>query len=168
LKAEYINPFVSAAADVFSTMLQCELTRGKLTIGNGSQPTMDISGIIGLSGRASGTVVLSLDRAVALSATEILLSQTCTSIDGDVIDAVGELTNMVAGRAKAGLEHLKMSLALPTVITGKNHVISFGSVTQTLAIPFTCEWGGVVLEVGLVEGPEAVEESMLAGSAAMA
>ena len=66
MKAEYINPFVSAAVDVFSTMLQCELTRGKLTIGNGSQPTMDISGVIGLSGRATGTVVLSLDRAVAL------------------------------------------------------------------------------------------------------
>jgi chemotaxis protein CheX len=164
LKAEYINPFVSAAVDVFSTMLQCELTRGKLTIGNGSQPTMDISGVIGLSGRATGTVVLSLDRAVALSATEILLSQKCDTIDGDVIDAVGELTNMVAGRAKAGLEHLAMSLALPTVITGKNHVISFGSATQTLAIPFTCEWGGI----GLVEGPEAAEESMLAASAAMA
>ena len=55
-------------------------------------------------------------------------------IDGDVIDAVGELTNMVAGRAKAALEHLAMSLALPTVITGKNHVISFGSATQTLAM----------------------------------
>jgi chemotaxis protein CheX len=168
LKAKYINPFVNAAVDVFSTMLQCELTRGKLTIGNGAQPTMDISGVIGLSGRASGTVVLSLDRAVALSATEILLSQKCEAIDGDVIDAVGELTNMVAGRAKAGLEHLAMSLALPTVITGKNHVISFGSATQTIAIPFTCEWGGAVLEVGLVEGPEAAEESMLAESAALA
>lgn len=167
MKAEYINPFVSAAVDVFSTMLQCELTRGKLTIGNGSQPTMDISGVIGLSGRATGTVVLSLDRAVALSATEILLSQKCDTIDGDVIDAVGELTNMVAGRAKAGLEHLKMSLALPTVITGKNHVISFGSATQTLAIPFTCAWGGIVLEVGLVEG-HGVANPMLAEAVAMA
>jgi hypothetical protein len=61
-----------------------------------------------------------------------------------------------------------MSLALPTVITGKNHVISFGSATQTLAIPFTCEWGGAVLEVGLVEGREAREESLLAAGAAMA
>lgn len=137
--------------DVFATMMQCKLTRGKLIIGNGAQPTMDISGIIGLSGRASGTVVLSVDRAVAISATEVLLGQRYTAINGDVIDAVGELTNMVAGRAKAGLEHLAMSLALPTVITGKNHVISFGSATQTLAIPFSCEWGGVILEVGLVE-----------------
>ena len=166
MKAEYINPFVTAAAEVFSTMLQCELTRGKLAIGNGAQPTMDISGVIGLSGRATGTVVLSLDRAVALSATEILLSQKCTSIDGDVIDAVGELTNMVAGRAKAGLEHLAMSLALPTVITGKNHVISFGSATQTLAIPFTCEWGGLVLEVGLVEEAEVKPAEMAAAAMA--
>ena len=166
MKAEYINPFVSAAAEVFSTMLQCELTRGKLTIGNGAQPTMDISGVIGLSGRATGTVVLSLDRAVALSATEILLSQKCTTIDGDVIDAVGELTNMLAGRAKAGLEHLAMSLALPTVITGKNHVISFGSATQTLAIPFTCEWGGLVLEVGLVEEAEVKPAEMAAAAMA--
>jgi chemotaxis protein CheX len=166
LKAEYINPFVTAAAEVFSTMLQCELTRGKLAIGNGAQPTMDISGVIGLSGRATGTVVLSLDRAVALSATEILLGQKCTSIDGDVIDAVGELTNMVAGRAKAGLEHLAMSLALPTVITGKNHVISFGSATQTLAIPFTCDWGGLVVEVGLVDEAEVAPAELAAASMA--
>lgn len=165
MKAEYINPFVSAAVDVFSTMMQCELTRGKLIIGNGAQPTMDISGIIGLSGRASGTVVLSVDRAVAISATEVLLGQRFTTINGDVIDAVGELTNMIAGRAKAGLEHLAMTLALPTVITGKNHVISFGSATQTLAIPFTCEWGGVILEVGLVENavvPKPLPEDVLA------
>ena len=165
MKAEYINPFISAAVDVFATMMQCDLTRGKLAIGNGAQPTMDISGIIGLSGRASGTVVLSVDRAVAISATEVLLGQRYDSINGDVIDAVGELTNMVAGRAKAGLEHLAMTLALPTVITGKNHVISFGSATQTLAIPFTCEWGGVILEVGLVENAvpaEPLSEEVLA------
>lgn len=167
MKVEYINPFVFAAVDVFSTMLKCDLTRGKVTIGRGAQPAKDISGIIGLTGRASGTVVLSLDRAVALSATEILLSQSCTSINADVIDAVGELTNMIAGRAKAGLEHLAMSVALPTVITGKNHIISFGSATQTLSIPFTCEWGGVVLEVGLVEESQA-EASALEASAAIA
>ena len=157
MKAEYINPFVLAAVDVFSTMMQCELTRGQLSVGNGSQPAYDISGVIGLSGRASGTVVLSLQREVALSATEVLLSQQAGTINEDVIDAVGEITNMVAGRAKAGLEQLAMTLALPTVITGKNHVISFGSATQTIRIPYTCAWGELMLEVGLVENEEAEE-----------
>src|SRR5690606_7264505 len=134
-------PFILSAVEVFSTMLQCNLTRGKLSVSTGNQPTLDISGVIGLSGKASGTVVLSLSRKVAMAATEQMLSQKCDTINGDVIDAVGELTNMVAGRAKSGLAHLAMTLALPTVVTGKNHVISFGSATQTIRIPYTSEWG---------------------------
>ena len=130
MKAEFINPFVCAAVDVFSTMLDCDLTRGKLSINASFQPAHDISGIIGLSGKASGTVVVSLDRNVAITATERMLGQRPEAIDNDVIDAVGEMTNMIAGKAKAGLEHLAMTLALPTVITGKNHVIRFGSTAR--------------------------------------
>jgi hypothetical protein len=37
------------------------------------------------------------------------------------------------------------------VVTGKNHVISFGSATRTIRIPYTREWGDLYLEVGLVE-----------------
>src|SRR5687768_3607686 len=108
MKAEYINPFVISAVEVFSTMLDCELTRGKLSLTADFQPAHDVSGIIGLSGKASGTVVVSVDRNVAISATERMLGQRPLTIDTDVIDAVGELTNMIAGRAKAGLEHLHM------------------------------------------------------------
>jgi chemotaxis protein CheX len=44
-----------------------------------------------------------------------------------------------------------MTLSLPTVITGKKHVISFGSATQIIRIPYACQWGEMVVEVGLVE-----------------
>lgn len=30
MKAEYINPFIQSITTVFSTMLNCELTRGKI------------------------------------------------------------------------------------------------------------------------------------------
>ena len=158
MKADYINPFVESAVEVFSTMLECELTRGKLSLNADFQPAHDISGVIGLSGKASGTVVVSVDRNVAISATERMLGQRPESVNTDVIDAVGELTNMIAGRAKSGLEHLHMTLALPTVITGKNHVIRFGSAAQTICIPYTCKWGEISVEVGLVE-----QEKLAAG-----
>ena len=70
MKAEYINPFVNAAVEVFSTMLKCELVRGPLSLNANFQPAHEVSGIIGLSGRASGTVVVSVDRNVAISATK--------------------------------------------------------------------------------------------------
>lgn len=159
MKAEYINPFILSTVEVFSTMLNCELTRGQLSLNANFQPEHDVSGIIGLTGNASGTVVVSLQKEVALGAAEAMLGEKPESFNADVIDAVGELTNMIAGRAKANLEHLDMKLALPTVITGKNHCITFGSTAQTICIPYTCDWGELSVEVGIVEQPAAVAAS---------
>jgi chemotaxis protein CheX len=153
MKAEYINPFIASSVDVFSTMFNVELTRGEPSLRQNFQPAHEVSGVIGLTGKASGTVVVSVDSNVAISVTEVMLGQRPDSINADVVDAVGEVTNMIAGRAKAGLEHLSMSLALPTVITGKDHVINFGSAAQTICVPYTCPWGNLTVEVGLVDQP---------------
>ena len=98
-----------------------------------------------------GTVVFNLERTVAISAAEVLLGEKPEDLNEDVVDAVGELTNMIAGQAKAKLEEYKMNLALPTVISGKNHTISFGDIVNTIGIPFTCDWGQLTVEVGLTE-----------------
>ena len=152
MKVEYINPFLVSTVTVFRTMLECELVRGQPFLKkNGAQPQFDISGIIGLSGGAKGTVVLSLCRETALRAAETMLGQKPTSIDADVRDAIGELTNMIAGRgsAKAKLEHMNLSLSLPSVITGKGHCIDFPRNITPVCIPFDCPWGMVAVEVGL-------------------
>ncbi len=152
MKVEFFNPFVLSTVEVFSTMLKCSLTRGQMSLHSNFQPEHDVSGIIGLTGATSGTVIVSLDRQVALSAAGALLGESLNTIDADVIDAVGELTNMIAGKAKSALSHLDMKLAIPTVITGKNHVITFGSKAKTICIPYTCDWGELSVEVGLIEG----------------
>ena len=159
MKAEYINPFILATKSVFETMLDCTLERGQPYMKQGNQPEHEISGIIGYSGRAKGCVVLSLSREVAISATTIMLRQTRTTIDDDVVDTVGELVNMVAGAAKAHLEDLELRITLPTIITGKSHCVEFPSCVVPICIPFHCEWGDVLVEYGLVEE---TEESLLA------
>ncbi len=92
---------------------------------NGTQPQHEVSGVIGLSGKAQGTVVLGLSREAALGAAEVLLQERPPEINGDVTDAIGELVNIIAGSAKAKLEHLELSVSLPTVITGKCHCVEF-------------------------------------------
>ncbi len=153
MRVEYINPFVSAVLSVFRTMLGTELTRGQPFVKAGFQPRHQISGVIGLSGKARGTIVLSLDRDAALEATEVMTQERPSSINADVIDAVGELANMIAGSAKAQLEQFQLSVSLPSVITGKGHCIDFPSNTTPICIPFECEWGEIDVEVGLVEVP---------------
>jgi chemotaxis protein CheX len=158
MNVDYINPFVSAAVDVFSTMLDCPLARGKLSLSVNFQPAHEVTGVIGLSGKFNGTVVVSVDKNVAISLTEKMLGQRPVDIDEDVIDAIGEVTNMIAGKAKTDLAHLSMTLALPTVITGKNHTVRFGSNAQTICIPYTCPWGELSVEVGLAEAHASAAE----------
>ena len=153
MRVEFINPFLVATISAFDTMLGCTLTRGTPYVKNGGQPEHEVSGVIGLSGKARGTVVLSLSRHAALSATEVLLQERPPEINADVTDAVGELTNIIAGSAKAKLEHLQLSVGLPSVITGKCHCVEFPKKITPICIPFDSEWGLITVEVGLTELP---------------
>ena len=151
MKAEYINPFLVSTISTFKTMLGCVLTRGTPFVKNGLQPEHEVSGVIGLSGRAQGTVVVGLGREAALRATEAMLQERPPEINGDVVDAIGELANIIAGGAKAKLEHLDLSVSLPSVITGKGHCIQFPTKVTPICIPFESDWGLITVEVGLSE-----------------
>ena len=153
MKAEHINPFLTSTIAAFETMLGCALTRGTPFVKKGSQPEHEVSGVIGLSGQAKGTVVLGLGREAALSATEALLQERPPEINADVTDAVGELANIIAGSAKAKLESLQLSVSLPTVITGKGHCVEFPRHVTPICIPFESVWGPVTVEVGLTDQP---------------
>ena len=148
MRVEYINPFITSLSNAFLTMLGCEVHRGPISLKDDHSPKYDISGIIGLSGKAIGTVVLSLSEAVAVKAASTMLMCDMDEINDDVIDAVGELTNMVAGAAKAELEEYELMVSLPNVITGRNHDVRFPSDVPPICVPFKTDWGNLALEVG--------------------
>jgi chemotaxis protein CheX len=149
MRAEYINPFLSSTSSVFSQMLGVEIRRLPPYVRNGHHsPHFDVTGVIGLTGKNTGTVALSLSKEMALSITGKLLGDTPTEVNATVVDAIGEVTNMIAGAAKSQLEQLELSLGLPTVITGKSTCIAFPSNAIPISIPFDSEIGNFVVEVG--------------------
>lgn len=159
MRVEYINPFIASLNLTFRTMLNCETRRGEISLKQSTSPKYEVSGVIGLTGRAVGTVVLSLSKEVALKAASTMLMMDATEINDDVLDAVGEMTNMVAGAAKSTLEQYELSVSLPSVITGCDHNVHFPSNVTPICVPFETDWGGLALEVGLaaVREPVAVE-----------
>ena len=64
MRADYINPFIKSLNRVFQTMLGCEVRRGQPYLKVTGSSDHPISGVIGLSGQAMGTVVLSLSEEV--------------------------------------------------------------------------------------------------------
>ena len=145
---EFINPFVSAVSKTFETMVNLKVTRSAPELKKNQRTLYPISGIIGLSGNVVGTVILTMSESFALKAASVLLMDDQDTINADVLDAIGELTNMVAGNAKAQLEEYKLSLSLPNVIYGVGTEVHFPEHSQPITIPFDSEIGPFAIEVG--------------------
>ena len=104
MQVEHINPFLKAVSNTFKTMLAADAQRGELALGDAKRRQFPISGLIGLSGKASGMVVINLSTEVALKAASTMLMEEMNEVNEDVLDAVGELANVIAGQAKAELQ----------------------------------------------------------------
>ncbi|TWT38066.1 CheY-P phosphatase CheX [Posidoniimonas corsicana] len=148
MQAEHINPFLKAVSNTFSTMLNADAHRGDLGLGDPKTRKYPISGIIGLSGNAVGTVVINLSEEVAMKAASVLLMDDIKEVNDDVIDAVGELANMIAGQAKVELEQYELSVSLPNVVTGVGHEVRFPSSSPPVSVSFETDFGPLLLEVG--------------------
>jgi chemotaxis protein CheX len=135
-------------------MLSTTLTRGELSLKKTFAPMHEVCGLIGLAGKCHGMVVVGLGRETALQLAGILLGTKVHELNSDVVDAVGELTNMIAGAAKTQLGAYQLSIGLPTVICGKTNTINFPSGSSPLIIPFESEMGPVCVEVGMSEAAQ--------------
>ena len=75
-----------------------------------------VSVVMGWSGEISGSLTLTLDEASALDWTGVLTGQRYDEIDSDVIDAIGEMANLIIGGAKSRLGDYGIQMTLPIVI----------------------------------------------------
>jgi chemotaxis protein CheX len=98
----------------------------------------DLSAIIGLAGEARGAVVISLKTKTAITLAEKLSNMEFAMVDDLVIDIIGELINIIAGKTKQKLEDkFKLVISLPSIVRGKEHLIWWpGEAPRIICIPF--------------------------------
>jgi chemotaxis protein CheX len=153
MKAEYLNPFMHATRNVLETMAQTKVAAQKPHLKESMATYGDVTGIIGMASEAvEGNMVISFsEKCILQIVAKMLMEEPKTKMDEDIVDAVGELTNMICGGAKAELAKLGLnfSLATPTMITGKGVEIHYRSESPTIVIPFKTEYGDFVLEANL-------------------
>ncbi len=140
INAGHVNPFIKATMETFKTMVNMKVTPGKIILKDKSSLPHDVSGIIGLSGGAKGSVALSFPRMSAMAIARSFIGET-TIDSNQMADAIGELANIVAGVAKRDLSQYKINISLPSVIMGDNHAIAGPVDSINLIVPFDCEGG---------------------------
>jgi len=136
---KYIQPFIDVCVSVFKDFIGTELVTGRPYFVDKNDPhEWDISAVIGLTGEARGAVVISMKKSLSLKLTGALTGSEHKDLDDEVVDAIGEIINIIAGNAKRGLEEsFRLVISLPTIIRGKGHTIMWpNQQARIICIPF--------------------------------
>jgi chemotaxis protein CheX len=136
---QYVEPFVSVCTSVFKAMLNCEIEAGApFYIDRDKAKNWDISALIRLSGEARGIVALSMKTELALSIAGRLTKKHHRFLDEEVIDAIGEMSNVIAGNATQKFENIfNLKISLPRIIKGIGHEILWADTQlRIIGVPF--------------------------------
>lgn len=154
IRAEIIRPFLETTLNVLKTMAFLEAKPGKPFLKVGDDPRGDVTGLIGMaSAKLKGSMALVFTDATILEIVSGMLYEKFTEVDKDVLDCVGELTNMISGGSRAGLAKLdlKFEMAIPTMIQGKNHLVEHKTKGPIICIPFALPSGTFHIEAAFDE-----------------
>jgi chemotaxis protein CheX len=136
---QYIQPFVEVSTAVFNDLLHCSIKPDRAYfIGKEAFLDWDISGLIALTGEVKGLVAISVKYPTASKITGILTGTEENHSTADMVDAIGEIVNIIAGNVKKKLEDkFKIVISLPRVVHGKAHMVVIPDErTRLLCIPF--------------------------------
>lgn len=154
MSIEYTKPFVDSASKVFLTMTQTQIEAGTPVVKDGVRAFGSVTGILGLSGSGvSGNMILSFEAPCILKIVSNMLYEEFTSLTSDVVDAVGELTNMICGGAKSDLAEMGITLDMstPVVVQGENVELTQLCKTPTISVPCLTPNGRFVIEINLTK-----------------
>lgn len=154
MNVEFINPFLSSMLNVMSTMAQMELIPEKPRLKKNEIALGDVSGLIGMvSDQANGSLSITFEGGLALATMKKMVGEAPDKVNEEIIDLIGEITNMVTGGAKRLLSEkgIEFDMATPIVVSGTNHSIHHKAKGPVVIIPLKSELGRAYIEFSFDE-----------------
>ncbi len=151
MDVKFINPFLDGTLEVLEKMVFIKPVVGKPFAKTDDTACGDVSGIIGMTGDAIGSLALTFSEECIIYITNKMLFENHTEINKEILDTVGELTNIISGAARKIMEkdNLKVFAAIPAVVFGKGHTLRHIVQGPSIVLPFQTEKGSFVIDVCL-------------------
>ena len=137
MDAEIINAFVSSTTNTFESMIGQSPKRLQPRIKDETSPVYDIIASLGVTGPYIGIVSVNFSKTAACNAASAMIGEEHDDINESVMDAIGEIVNIIVGGAKAS--GLNYKLSLPNVYSGHELTHQFPPDVPAIVIPFKTE-----------------------------
>jgi chemotaxis protein CheX len=150
VKVEFVNPFIKAATEVLDTELGGESQRGNLRLEKSSVTSDEVTAMVGVTGNVSGLVLYSMSQTTALGIVSRMLGQDVTEFDALAQSGIGELGNVITGRAGVLLAEagFASNITPPALVIGKGTMITTLDLNR-LVFPLETEVGDLEVQVVL-------------------
>lgn len=146
-----------ATTSVFSMMLDLPVEIGESYVEPSGPADFDgVISIVSLAGPWIGAGRIACGVSLACRIASAMLMMEFDSATGEVLDAMGELANMIIGNTKTALEESvgPLVLSIPTVISGSNYRAWSGGSNKWTVIPMRCGEESFEIRFFLVPAPQ--------------
>jgi chemotaxis protein CheX len=150
MEAALVNPFVEGTLHILDTTAFVKVKPEAPFLKENSNASGDISGFLEISGDLTGSAAISFSEKSILGIVSAMFGEAMTKIDDEITDAVGEISNMVAGHVTTKIAELdkKVKVKFKEVKIGSDAKIEHVEGSRhVLAVPFKTTKGKVVIEV---------------------
>jgi len=150
MDAALVNPFIEGTLHILDTTALVKVKCQKPFLKKNQKPLGDISGIIEISGDFSGSAAISFSNQSILGIVSAMFGEKMTVINEEIIDAVGEISNMIAGHVTTKIAEMgkKVKVKFKEIKIGRDTVIDHvAEAPYVIALPFKTTKGRVVIEV---------------------
>jgi chemotaxis protein CheX len=152
MKAEHVNAFLVPSVKVIKQMASTEVKLGQIKRLEQVEVDDNLSIVIGLQGRLSGSVVLTAQREVAWTLAGRIAGEVLGDADEVEVRAIlAEVANTIVGNATGHLYEIgiRQDITPPTVVTGRGVLFAFGDGVESARVPLETELGGLDMIVSL-------------------
>jgi chemotaxis protein CheX len=152
MKVAFVNPFIDAAREVLESELGGDANRGNIRMHKSAYTTDEVTALVGVAGAVSGVVLYSMSEETARNMVARMLGQDCPEFDALAQSGIGELGNVITGRAAALLSRAgyASNITPPALVMGKNTMITTLDLNR-LVFPLETEAGTMEIQVVLSE-----------------
>jgi chemotaxis protein CheX len=139
IESQFVDELLAATRDVFKTMVFQEVETALPIVGDALRPGANVVGTVAFAGKTSGIVAFYSTLEGAQAITAKMLGVDPSGVNGELPDAIGELTNMIAGSFRtrmAGVRGETWAISVPTVTVGSDFYTKYVSDVQRVLCPF--------------------------------
>lgn len=148
-----VSTLVAATQEVFRTMVAQELSDEAPIPGDALRPKSNVVGTVGFTGSERGLVVFYSTLEAANSIAGAMLGIDPSEVNGDMPDAIGEVTNMIAGsfRTRMADHGDAWAISVPTVTVGSDFYTKYVFDADRVLLPFRMGTSPLYVELILMK-----------------